>query len=141
MFEKIHRIPDNRISNFLEVIVSNLIRDISQQDPTDLRIRRRKEPLLDSPVVYMFKQNLEKQISKLESYFSSVDYSPSIFYQSKIWSGDCRKTDSFTSHGLTQGSIDAVITSPPYATALPYIDTNRLSLLILMSLSSKKGIY
>ncbi|ULO07120.1 site-specific DNA-methyltransferase [Paenibacillus sp. 19GGS1-52] len=138
LFEKIHKIPDNRITNFLEVIVSNLIRDISQQEPSDLRIRRRKEPLLDAPVIDMFKQNLKKQISKLESYFNSVDYSPSLFSKSNIWAGDCRKIDSFTSHGLTEGTIDAVITSPPYATALPYIDTNRLSLLILMSLSSKQ---
>ena len=29
------------------------------------------------------------------------------------------------------GKVDAVITSPPYATALPYIDTDRLSLIYL----------
>jgi hypothetical protein len=28
-------------------------------------------------------------------------------------------------------SVDAIITSPPYATALPYIDTSRLSLVLL----------
>ncbi len=30
-----------------------------------------------------------------------------------------------------KGSVDAVITSPPYATALPYLDTDRLSLIYL----------
>ena len=33
------------------------------------------------------------------------------------------------------GQVDAVITSPPYATALPYIDTDRLSLIYLGLLS------
>ena len=32
--------------------------------------------------------------------------------------------------------MDAVVTSPPYATALPYIDTDRLSILLLDSRSS-----
>ena len=31
-----------------------------------------------------------------------------------------------------------IITSPPYATALPYIDTDRLSLLSILGLPSKK---
>src|SRR4029077_19971919 len=33
------------------------------------------------------------------------------------------------------GRVDAVITSPPYATALPYLDTDRLSLIVLGLLS------
>ena len=36
------------------------------------------------------------------------------------------------------GSVDLVLTSPPYATALPYIDTDRLSLLTLFDLSSSE---
>src|SRR5258708_37992543 len=33
--------------------------------------------------------------------------------------------------GIKSGEVGAVITSPPYATALPYIDTDRLSLVAL----------
>lgn len=39
--------------------------------------------------------------------------------------------------GLKRQSVDAVVTSPPYATALPYIDTDRLSLLAIMGVPSK----
>ena len=35
-----------------------------------------------------------------------------------------------TSTGLRKKSIDLAITSPPYATALPYVDTDRLSLYV-----------
>ena len=34
-------------------------------------------------------------------------------------------------NGRAPRAFDAVITSPPYATALPYIDTQRLSLVLL----------
>jgi site-specific DNA-methyltransferase (cytosine-N4-specific) len=32
---------------------------------------------------------------------------------------------------LSEGCIDAIITSPPYATALPYLDTDRLAMYVL----------
>jgi len=34
--------------------------------------------------------------------------------------------------------VDAIVTSPPYATALPYIDTDRLSLLVLFGLDTRQ---
>jgi site-specific DNA-methyltransferase (cytosine-N4-specific) len=37
-----------------------------------------------------------------------------------------------------RGRVDVVVTSPPYATALPYLDTDRLSLIVL-GLLSRKG--
>ena len=38
--------------------------------------------------------------------------------------------------GIRNDSVDLVLTSPPYATALPYIDTDRLSLLVLLGMDS-----
>lgn len=44
-----------------------------------------------------------------------------------VFSGDAR---TFCADGFVEpGSADVVITSPPYATALPYLDTDRLSLI------------
>ena len=37
---RIAAVPDERIRKFLKVILSSIIRDISQQEPSDLRIRR-----------------------------------------------------------------------------------------------------
>ena len=39
---------------------------------------------------------------------------------------------------LASNSVDCVVTSPPYATALPYIDTDRLSLLAIMGITSRR---
>jgi hypothetical protein len=50
--------------------------------------------------------------------------------------GDSRKLSSFHSVGLLTTPADAVVTSPPYATALPYIDTDRLSILLFFGIES-----
>ena len=44
---------------------------------------------------------------------------------------------TFNNMGIKKSSVDLVLTSPPYATALPYIDTDRLSLLTICGLNSK----
>ena len=49
---------------------------------------------------------------------------------------DARTQKTFKALGLTENSVDLVLTSPPYATALPYIDTDRLSLLVLFGMDS-----
>lgn len=36
--------------------------------------------------------------------------------------------------------MDIVISSPPYATALPYIDTNRLSMLVLEGYNAARRV-
>ena len=50
--------------------------------------------------------------------------------------GDSRKCETMESLGLGPDSVDCVVTSPPYATALPYIDTDRLSLLAILGMPS-----
>jgi DNA modification methylase len=56
--------------------------------------------------------------------------------------GDSRKKLTLDHLGLNDSSIDLILTSPPYATALPYIDTDRLSLLVLfgMDASSRRPV-
>jgi hypothetical protein len=52
--------------------------------------------------------------------------------------GDAREFSLFNSLSLSKNEVDLVLTSPPYATALPYIDTDRLSLLILYGMTSRE---
>jgi hypothetical protein len=52
--------------------------------------------------------------------------------------GDSRLASTFRANGIERGSIDAIVTSPPYATALPYIDTDRLSILLLFGMDSRE---
>ncbi len=129
------------ILDFLEVLVSSIIRDISQQDPTDLRIRRRKEQLEDAPVFEMFQKRLEHQHNRLLKYWSIEGRQPGSMIQAVIKQGDSRYTETIQDLSLGTEMIDAVVTSPPYATALPYIDTDRLSLLAVMGLTSSVRSY
>ena len=132
----IRSLSEGVIRDFLEVILISIVRDVSQQDPTDLRIRRRKNPLKDADVFQMYLNALDTQYTRIENFWSVRGYSPERFRPSQIIEGDSRDAETLTALGLSRHSIDLVLTSPPYATALPYIDTDRLSLLLLFGMDS-----
>jgi DNA modification methylase len=126
------------VREFLEVILSSIIRDVSQQDPRDLRIRRRKPPLEDAPAIELFNNCLSEQLERLRDFWRASRYWPVYAQSPRIGIGDSRQADTFHKLGLEPGSVDLVVTSPPYATALPYIDTDRLSLLVLFGMPSSE---
>lgn len=108
------------------VCLSDIIREVSHQDPSDLRIRRRKEPLNDAPVEEMFHERWSEAVRKVLAARNVIGElrADGLFVQ-----GDA--TDSANWPIDPDGSpqlIDAVVSSPPYAAALPYLDTDRLSL-------------
>jgi site-specific DNA-methyltransferase (cytosine-N4-specific) len=115
---------ENRASQFLLVIASNLLRDYSLQDPGDLRIRRRKSPLPEIPFLDAWETSARMHIASLEA---AQPVLRKIVPPSSAVVADVR---SVSACGRPE-SVDYVITSPPYATALPYIDTQRLSLVWL----------
>ena len=111
----------------LLAIASNLLRDYSLQDPNDLRIRRRKTPLPEKPFLVAFEEAALQFLVKLEDAQSAL-WQPSS--DSKAILIDSR--DLRVEHlGGGAELFDCALTSPPYATALPYIDTQRLSLVWL----------
>jgi len=122
------------VRDFLEVVLSSIIREVSQQEPTDLRVRYRKTLLEDADVFKLFKDQLALQFGRIEKFWKVRGYAPNAFFRSRAISGDNRLRATYDTLGLTEGSIDLVLTSPPYAMALPYIDTDRLSLLTLFGL-------
>lgn len=126
------------LQDFLEVLLSDLLRSVSQQDPGDLRIRRRKVPIEDADLVGMYLQSLRLHLGRLEKFWRVRGYSPYAFHPAEVAEGDARQIATFRSLGLSKGSVDLVLTSPPYATALPYIDTDRLSLLVLFGATSSE---
>lgn len=136
---RINEVPDERIRGFIRVILSSIIRDVSQQDPDDLRIRRRKDTLLDAPVFELFLKKLLHQRNQVIKFAKMRNYAPNDILQPNIWLGNSKTLNDMTST-LSPNSVDCVITSPPYATALPYIDTNRLSLLVLNGLTAKQRV-
>ena len=106
----------------LLAVASDLLRDYSQQDPKDLRIRRRKTPLPDVPFAEAFAAACDRFLERLEAAQAVLG--------TKLPRGRAERRDAAT---LSQGDVpfDAAITSPPYAMALPYVDTQRLSLIWL----------
>lgn len=136
LMKAIRGLSDGVVLDFLEVVLSSIIRQVSQQDTNDLRIRKRKDPINDADVLQLFIDALEVQYKRIEKFWSVRGYAPVKFFPSKAIEGDTRLSQTFDNLGLLKEKTDFVLTSPPYATALPYIDTDRLSLLVLLGLDS-----
>ncbi len=137
LLSEIEEVSDVRIQRLLNVILSSIVRDISQQDPTDLRTRRRQTPLGDAPVYELFGSALTEQKTSILNFAKIKRHAPFEFIEPTIWLGNSTDKSLFTKC-MSENSVDTVITSPPYATALPYIDTNRLSLLVLQGTTAEK---
>ena len=77
-------------------------------------------------MIQKFSDDLNSNIQTLIKFkkLNFINLNPEI----KNYLGDVRSL--LNSTGLSHNSIDLAITSPPYATALPYVDTDRLSLYI-----------
>lgn len=122
---------DRQVSDFFWLCLSNTLRSVSWQKDDDLRVR--KELRVDAEI--------DPIREFLEEMGRSVRVVLALLYQNKerplgSWTtneGDARDLGSEWSR--RKGKIDAIITSPPYATALPYLDTDRLSLCYLGLLS------
>jgi DNA modification methylase len=129
IFREIRQIPNADLQELFEVTLSGIVRDVSHQDPKDLRIRRRAEPLDDVDVIGLFRAALAGQSQKLLKFFHVRNAAPTDLGVADIWEGDARSKATFAR--VPRGEVDLIVTSPPYATALPYIDTYRLSHLVL----------
>ena len=112
------------------IVLSDIVREVSWQDPGDLRIRRRKDPAPNYPVA-------EKFIAAVHAKVGAVTAAREHLAGREGWQQAVRgdSSDLATLNGAAgdflHSGIDCVISSPPYATALPYIDTQRLSLALL----------
>lgn len=126
-----HRRLSPQFAGVADVILSSIARGVSQQDPADLRIRRRKQPIVDAPVAELLKANLDVVMARALGARNLLGHRPSL---AQVVFGDSRNPLERLRNGLKilgQEKVSTIITSPPYATALPYVDTCRLSLVIL----------
>jgi hypothetical protein len=87
-------------------------------------------------VLGLFLHALDIQYQRIDRFWSVRGYSFATFQPATVLEGDSRSWKTFDKMGLSEASVDMVLTSPPYATALPYIDTDRLSLLVLCGLDA-----
>lgn len=109
-------------------IASNLLRDYSFQEPADLRIRRRKTPFPNVSLIDAFEEQVLIFLKNLTSVQSTIGIRKSPNFAYLV---DTRNNLLDDNNWKVSPPFNAVITSPPYATALPYIDTQRLSLVWL----------
>jgi len=138
LLRSIRSSSEGTIRDFLEIILSSIIREISQQNPRDLRIRKRNKPIQDADVIGLYLSALKTQYERIEKFWKVRGNCPNKFNRSKVILGNSKELSTFNLLGITDSSVDLILTSPPYATALPYIDTDRLSLLVLFGMTSAR---
>jgi DNA modification methylase len=127
-------VPNPVLRDFLRLAVSNILRPVSWQKVADLRIRKEVKPDGDLDPIGAFVEELGKSVRLVLAFLRQAGtVEPDRF---RVEAGDARRAAILWRGWL--GKVDAVITSPPYATALPYLDTDRLSLSYLGLLSRPK---
>jgi tRNA G10 N-methylase Trm11 len=131
----ISHVPSTTARLVLQVLLSSIIREVSQQEPADLRIRRRKKPLKDAPVLQLFSTKIAAFRRRLRHFGERMSAAPAPFAEVTVIEGDARDPLLLRAY---EKSIDCVVTSPPYATALPYIDTDRLSILTILQIEASR---
>jgi site-specific DNA-methyltransferase (cytosine-N4-specific) len=122
------QIKNSVLKNYFEICLSNIIRSVSWQKESDLRVRKEVTEYIKGTAIHSFKEEVIRQTQRLLPYLEVLPKLDS-FPTFQIVEGDTRKIDELFHDKL--GHCDLLITSPPYATALPYLDTDRLSLVIL----------
>lgn len=111
--------------------LSNVLRSVSWQKVDDLRVRREEKSEHELDPVREFLEELRRSLRIILAFLHKQgDIAPKSF---DLEEGNATQLPQHWRRWL--GKVDVVITSPPYATALPYIDTDRLSLSYLGLLS------
>ena len=129
--EKVKRIIEDCEHEYQQIflaLISDMIRDYSLQEPADLRNRKRKSSLPSTPFESAVKKKVELFLNNLESAQEVLESRGS---NGKAILIDNRKRLDQVEKVISRGPFDFAITRPPYAMALPYIDTQRLSLVWL----------
>ena len=119
-------IPRDDDRKVFEVILSDHLREVSLQEPQDLRIRRRKDAAPNYAMLARFAASTIDRLDRVQRARSALG---DISGHQGAHFGDNREPGVIAAL-VPRGGVDAVITSPPYETALPYIDTQRLSLVL-----------
>ena len=120
--------------DFFRVCLSNIVRSVSWQKATDLRVRKEILPYESGMAQKRFLEETASQVDRIQPYLLQLKHDGA----SSI---DIRRGNAVEVSTLFpdyRGKVDLLITSPPYATALPYLDTDRLSLIVMGLLPRKK---
>lgn len=120
-------LPEPRVRALYTLSLSNILRDVSWQKPDDLRVRKEVRPLAVREVINRYLEETLRSTKLIVAHNAQRGIKGLGTYE--VFDADARIAAGVLSK--QSGRVDAVITSPPYATALPYLDTDRLSLIYL----------
>ena len=123
----IRRLPMALLRNFYCVCLSNILRGVSWQKNDDLRVRREMTNLAAGETIARFLTEALRSTKTVAAFIA--ERGPMAASDPVVREADARLAANVLPKLV--GKVDAVITSPPYATALPYVDTDRLSLIYL----------
>lgn len=125
--------PRTTVHHLAEVALSSILRSVSLQLPDDLRVRRRPAPFEPPPVWELFLEAAER----IEAGLEEMEDWPRSGAVAKVHQGSASDPSWFAEADVAARRF--ILTSPPYATALPYIDTDRLSI-VALGLASVKQV-
>lgn len=118
---------DEQVRDFFRLCLSNIIRSVSWQKDDDLRVRKELRLDVEIDPIREFLEELGRSVRVVLAFL--YHNRETRLGKFDITEGDAR--DLGKAWSQWKGKIDTIITSPPYATALPYLDTDRLSLCYL----------
>ena len=127
IYSAIDTIGDPTVREFFKVSLSNILRKISWQKDDDLRVRKEIDNNRQIDTIKEYLAELHRSV-RLTIAFIRQNQSRNTGL-AHVHTGD--SNDLLRSFYRSGKRFDSVITSPPYATALPYLDTDRLSLFYL----------
>ena len=127
-------VASDTIKSFMRLALSNVLRKVSWQKEEDLRVRREVREDIEIDVIRDFLEELGRSVRLVLAFLRQEGTLET--GHATVLRGDAREANQvFSAIG---GQVDAIITSPPYATALPYLDTDRLSLVFFKLLTRKQ---
>ncbi|HZL25042.1 MAG TPA: hypothetical protein VFC39_00775 [Acidobacteriaceae bacterium] len=120
----IEKESDDVIRDFFRLSLSNIIRSVSWQKLDDLRVRKEVRLSDDIDPVKEFLEGLGRAVRSVLAVLRERADAPT--GRSEI--AEQSATSLARAWPDYVAKVDTIVTSPPYATALPYLDTDRLSL-------------
>ena len=124
ILKEIFRFKEEKIRNILLIALSDILKSVSFQDPKQLRIKRISEDKVKNNVLDLFLNNVVYFTNIIQLYqFCKPNF---LNCEVRNYLGDIRQLRKRIN--LNNNTVDLIVTSPPYANALPYVDTDRLSL-------------
>lgn len=117
---------DTDIRNFFLLSLSSITKEVSKWAIGQARVRKSLSPVSDVDVYAKFLRRA-REYTDIIKIFQIIKHKVGLDYEySKVLNGDSKEMSS-----LVSNQFSLVLTSPPYANALPYIETDILPAMLL----------